>query len=42
MDYEHIEELINYIEGNNHHYYKLQASYGLNGWVLAKKVLIES
>ncbi|BFJ00339.1 MULTISPECIES: hypothetical protein [Priestia] len=23
MDYEHIEELINYIEGNNDHYYKL-------------------
>jgi len=41
MDYEHIEELINYIEGNNDYYYKLQASYGLNGWVLANKVLIE-
>lgn len=41
MDYEYIEELINYITENSYKYYKVQASYGLNGWILAKRIFIE-
>ncbi|MFP7416673.1 hypothetical protein [Priestia filamentosa] len=41
MDYDHIEELINHIKKNGYNYHKLQASYGLNGWILSKRVIIE-
>lgn len=41
MEYEYIEEIINFIKENSYKYYKLQASYGLNGWVLAKRVFIK-
>ncbi|MFD2657676.1 hypothetical protein [Gracilibacillus thailandensis] len=41
MDYECVEDLINYIEENSYHYYKIYASYGLNGWILSKGVLFE-
>ncbi|MCG1027115.1 hypothetical protein J5S49_02270 [Virgibacillus halodenitrificans] len=41
MDYEYVEEMINYIKENSYKYYKVQASYGLNGWILAKRVFIE-
>jgi hypothetical protein len=41
MDYEYVEEMINYIKENSYKYYKVQASYGLNGWILAKRVLIQ-
>lgn len=41
MDYEYVEDMINYIKENSYKYYKVQASYGLNGWILAKRVLIE-
>jgi len=41
MDYENVEDLINYIKENNYHYYKIYSSYGLNGWVLSKNMLFE-
>lgn len=41
MDYEYIEDLINYIQKNSYHYYKIYASYGLNGWILSKIVHYE-
>ncbi|MEB2280723.1 hypothetical protein LAV73_12015 [Lysinibacillus xylanilyticus] len=41
MDYEKVVDLIKYIKGNNYHYYKIYASYGLNGWILSKSVLFE-
>ncbi|WP_404996826.1 hypothetical protein [Caldifermentibacillus hisashii] len=41
MDYENIEDLINYIQKNSYHYYKIYASYGLNGWILSKSVNYE-
>ncbi|GIO24386.1 hypothetical protein [Oceanobacillus sp. J11TS1] len=37
IDYEDVEDLINYIKDNSYHYYKIHASYGLNGWILSKK-----
>ncbi|KMM61124.1 hypothetical protein ACH95_07825 [Bacillus glycinifermentans] len=40
MDYDDIEELINFIKKNGFRYYKIQASYGLNGWILSKRMLI--
>lgn len=40
MDYEYVGELINYIKENSYKYYNIQASYGLNGWILAKRMLI--
>lgn len=41
MEYEYVEELINYIKENSYHYYKIYASYGLNGWILSKEVLYQ-
>ncbi|WP_231559188.1 hypothetical protein [Bacillus sp. MSP13] len=41
MDYDSIEELMNHIKENSYQYFKIQASYGLNGWILSKKVLIK-
>ncbi len=41
MDYEYVEDLINYIKENSYNYYKIYASYGLNGWILSKSVLFE-
>lgn len=41
MDYEYIEELVNHIQKHSYKYYNIQASYGLNGWILAKSMLIE-
>ncbi|WEG18948.1 hypothetical protein PQ478_10805 [Alkalihalophilus pseudofirmus] len=41
MNYENIKELVRYIKQNNYTYYQVQASYGLNGWVLAKRLLIK-
>ena len=41
MDYENIEDLINYIQKNSYHYYKIYASYGLNGWILSKSLNYE-
>lgn len=41
MDYDYLEEMINYIKENGYNYYKIQASYGLNGWVLSKRLMIE-
>ncbi|MED4532070.1 hypothetical protein ABET51_07655 [Metabacillus fastidiosus] len=41
MDYDYVEEMINYIKESGYHYYKIQASYGLNGWILSKRVFIE-
>ncbi|EIT87462.1 hypothetical protein A374_00140 [Fictibacillus macauensis ZFHKF-1] len=38
MDYENVEELMKYMKENRYHYYKLYASYGLNGWVLSKGI----
>lgn len=40
MDYDYVEELTDYIKENGYRYYKIQASYGLNGWILSKKVLV--
>lgn len=40
MDYDHESELMNYIKENDYKYYIIQASYGLNGWVLSKKVIM--
>ncbi|MDM5186833.1 hypothetical protein QUF99_05530 [Bacillus sp. DX4.1] len=37
MDYDKNEELIDYIKDNNYHYYKIQSSYGLNGWVVCER-----
>lgn len=41
MDYNDIKELVHYIKKNNYHYYKVQASYGLNGWVMSKRMLVK-
>lgn len=41
IDYENIQDLINYIKENNYHYYKIYSSYGLNGWVLSKSFFLE-
>lgn len=41
MNYDYVEEMIIHIKINNYHYYKVRASYGLNGWILAKRVLIK-
>ncbi len=38
MDYDSVEELIYFIKENGYHYFKIQASYGLNGWILSKRV----
>lgn len=40
IDYNQEEELIHYLQNNDYRYYKIQSSYGLNGWVLSKSVSI--
>ena len=38
IDYDNIEELISTLEKEEYNYYIISSSYGLEGWVLAKKV----
>lgn len=38
IDYDNIEELISTLEKEEYNYYVISSSYGLEGWVLAKKV----
>jgi len=38
IDYDNFKEVDNHLKNNNYRYFKIQSSYGLNGWVLAKKL----
>jgi len=38
IDYNNFKELDNHLKSNNYRYFKIQSSYGLNGWVLAKEL----
>ena len=40
IDYQNEEELENYLIANNYKYIKLNSSYGLFGWILAKSYQI--
>jgi len=37
MYYEKIEDLLEYLQNEKYNYYVISASYGLNGWVIAKE-----
>ncbi|WP_285107909.1 hypothetical protein [Paenibacillus sp. UMB4589-SE434] len=37
MYYEKIEDLFEYLQNEKYNYYVISASYGLNGWVIAKE-----
>ncbi|OIB04965.1 hypothetical protein AK95_15260 [Paenibacillus sp. LC231] len=37
MHYEKIEDLLEHLQNEKYNYYVISASYGLNGWVSAKK-----
>ncbi|MGP1910098.1 hypothetical protein ACTSEZ_18140 [Metabacillus sp. JX24] len=41
MDYRNVKELTDHIVKNRYIYYNVEASYGLNGWVLAKEMRTE-
>ncbi|ENQ3104975.1 hypothetical protein ACEOWJ_000910 [Bacillus cereus] len=41
LDYETDEELLQYLNENSLNYYKVQSSYGLNGWILCSQYYIE-
>lgn len=36
MYYEKIEDLLEHLQNEKYYYYAILASYGLNGWVIAK------
>ncbi len=38
IDYDNFQQLNNHLKDNNYRYFKIQSSYGLNGWVLAKEL----
>lgn len=42
LDYEDEDELLDYLNGKNLNYYELQASYGLNGWIICSQYHIEN
>ncbi|MBT2283614.1 hypothetical protein J7E78_08705 [Paenibacillus polymyxa] len=37
MHYETIEDLLEYLQNENYNYYVISASYGFNGWIVAKE-----
>ncbi|MEK3806070.1 hypothetical protein MHB63_05690 [Bacillus sp. FSL H8-0547] len=41
MDYRNVEELSNYLVKNRFIYYIVESSYGLNGWILARRMSTE-
>ncbi|VVM33785.1 hypothetical protein [Terribacillus sp. AE2B 122] len=41
MDYENSEEMLSYVKSKSYRYYKIQSSYGLNGWILSKAFLVK-
>lgn len=41
MDYENSEEILSYIKSKSYRYYKIQSSYGLNGWILSRALLVK-
>lgn len=40
MHYETMEDLLEYLQNEKYNYYVISASYGLNGWVIAKEYKI--
>lgn len=40
MHYEKIEDLLEHLQNEKYKYYVISASYGLNGWVIAKEYKI--
>ncbi|WP_228463365.1 hypothetical protein [Listeria seeligeri] len=42
LDYEDEDELQDYLNEKNLNYYELQASYGLNGWIICSQYHIEN
>lgn len=40
--YETVEDLLNYLQKERYNYYVVSASYGLNGWIVAKECRVVS
>lgn len=40
INYESEEELFSYLQYNQYHYYVIQSSYGMNGWVVSKEMKV--
>ena len=40
INYESEEELFSYMQYNQYHYYVIQSSYGMNGWVVSKEMKV--